>query len=307
VRLPSRSRTVSLRTTPVAYKRFQTRSYRSADGIWNALSPTRELIERPHILAYRGQALSIWKLIPSVLRDSPDNYVVRSWGREVKGEDQVFLEIHALQSFAEYCDKIGIRIPGDSREFREEVLRVDKQPRYTRQPHLWPNSDFFEVMAMAQHHGVPTRLIDWTRNPYAAVYFAASSAVSRARKLNESHRLAVWVLNLEAMNLYRRVEVVRIPGSVSVHLAAQDGLFTAHPHNGLRGQPFETVGLEEEFSTLPHTPLMKLTTPVGESVRLLELCDKIGINAATMYPGADGAGKAVMEDLNSWIAKRQIF
>ena len=179
--------------------------------------------------------------------------------------------------------------------------------RYTRQPGLWPNPDFFEVMALAQHHGVPTRLLDWTRNPYAAAYFAASSAVTRAGESNKAHRLAVWVLNIEMINLYRRVNVVRIPGSVSAHLAAQDGLFTAHPHNGLRGKPFETVGLEEEFSTHPGTPLMKLTAPVEESVRLLELCDKIGINAATMYPGADGAGRAVMESLNSWIAKTQIF
>ena len=289
------------------YEPFREKHFTSADELWDFLSPTRELFKGPNNLIYRGHGSSEWKLIPSVLRADPDNPLAKSWGREVKAEDQVFLEIYVLKSFAEFCDKIGIRIPSDSMEFREKVLKVERQSKYTRQPELWPNPDFFEVMALAQHHGVPTRLLDWTRNPYAAVYFAASDAVSRALQPKGPHMLSVWVLNIELKNLHERLNIVEMPGSVSVHLSAQEGLFTAHQHNGRRGEMFEIVGLEQEFSKLPDTPLMKLTTPVGESVRLLELCHRIGFSAATMYPGADGAGKAVMESINSWTARTQVF
>ena len=55
----------------------------------------------------------------------------------------------------------------------------------------------------------------------------------------------------------KKVTVVQPPGSISPHLAAQAGLFTVHPHDGSREKPFKVFGLENQFSILPDTPLMK--------------------------------------------------
>lgn len=43
--------------------------------------------------------------------------------------------------------------------------------------HLSPNIikndyDYLDFLALAQHYGLPTRLIDWTRNPFVAIYFS---------------------------------------------------------------------------------------------------------------------------------------
>lgn len=289
----------------MSYEKYQIRSFKSAAKLWEALSPTQSLFARPYNMIFRGQANSSWKLIPTVLRQADNNPASVIWGQGVKAEEQVFTEIRLLELFAEYCDQVGIRIPGDSPKFRSEILSSQSQDLYIRQPEIWPNPDLIEVMAMAQHHGIPTRLLDWTRQPYVAAYFAATGALANAKTWKRGDKLAVWALNIELINLYRRVKVVNIPGAVTPHLSAQSGLFTVHPHNGQRGSEFEVSGLEEEFKSIPNTPLLCLTLPVKESPALYELCNRSGINAATIYRSIDGAGRAVLDNLNAWVVNRR--
>lgn len=286
------------------YENFQVKSFKTAKKLWEALSPTQKLFDDPCNVVYRGQADSSWKLIPTVLRKGDKNPASVMWGKGVKAEEQIFTEIRLLELFAEFCDQVGLRIPGDSPQFRSKVLSSEEQDLYIKHPEQWPNLALLEIMAMAQHHGIPTRLLDWTRQPYVAAYFSASSALANANNWKRGDKLAVWALNIELINLYRRVQIATIAGAVTPHLSAQSGLFTVHPHTGVRGGEFEVLGLEEEFGKIPNTPLLCMTLPVKESPRLYELCNKSGINAATIYRSADGAGKAVLDNLNTWVVDR---
>lgn len=275
---------------------FKRRRFRTAKGLWESLSPTDDLFGDGHEreLMFRGQPDARMKLIPSALRD--DNPARMLWRGSPSCDQQVFLEIYALKAFATYADKAGIRLPNDSMQFRH-ILSGSQH--YMSSPYSWPGDEFFAIMTLAQHYGVKTRLLDWTRNPYMAIYFAASSALLSFKewRRNDS-KLAIWVKDPQV-----RHKDVRIIPTVSVteRSAAQQGLFTVHQSSGKKGEPLTILGLDEmpEF----HTGLIQLSAPVQESIKLLDLCERVGINAATIYTGAEGVGKATLEHFHRYIAE----
>lgn len=56
------------------------------------------------------------------------------------------------------------------------------------------NLDKWEVLALMQHHGLPTRLLDWTESALVALYFAITSEPES----NEDR--AIWILNPYKLN-----------------------------------------------------------------------------------------------------------
>src|SRR5215213_10888066 len=64
---------------------------------------------------------------------------------------------------------------------------------FRRRFHLFDSNppsddDALEWLALMQHHGAPTRLLDWTRSPYVAAYFALDGDFGEAP--------AVWLINV---------------------------------------------------------------------------------------------------------------
>jgi len=77
----------------------------------------------------------------------------------------------------------------------------------------------WEKYALMQHHGLPTRLLDWTENPLVALYFA----LKQSAKIEEN--CAVWVINPYALNSlnYNSEREVFCPSEMSVRKTEING------------------------------------------------------------------------------------
>jgi hypothetical protein len=214
-------------------------------------------------------------------------------------------------------DRLGGLEPAHSnRELESHILR--NYIRYAR-PHLGRGPvDDWEHLVSAQHHGVPTRLLDWTYSPLVAAYFA-----TRPTRLEDDYPRAVWRLDwrrmhrkfeqpelsllmsdLAALNgdgddghftpwdLFERdpaappFAALLEPPSLDARIVAQAAVFTLTSDTT---RPFDAF-LEQHGLT---DVLTRYVIEAADVARIRDQLDLVGVDERRLFPDLDGVAAAL--------------
>ncbi|WP_077728182.1 FRG domain-containing protein [Methylocaldum sp. 14B] len=163
-----------------------------------------------------------------------------------------------------------------------ETLTIDRFQREAR-PHLGiePRSNL-DWLSIAQHHGLPTRLLDWSESPLVAAYFALRPAGILGGERKDAaiygHPALPIVKTDEDCKKVGNEVFAYYPQHLTPRITAQRGLFTYHEKPE---QPF----ISER--------LVKWIIPSLICFDLKLAVSKCGINEASMFPDLDGLAKHV--------------
>lgn len=157
------------------------------------------------------------------------------------------------------------------------------------------DGNYWDLLVLAQHFGMKTRLLDWTTNPLLALWFACSDRASGD----------VYVYSLEADNLLNKAAYkdcpfeqkntrVFQPRLNNPRILAQHGWFTLHRFSE-KTKSF--VALDKNRCITKHLTEYKIPEHLRDS--LLDSLDRYGINSKTAYPDLEGLCKYI-----NWRADR---
>jgi len=193
------------------------------------------------------------------------------------------------------CDKYGNQL-----ELKPQILRTYNTPSVAiplsvYENHLFnefkrlsviflatmPKNDW-EYLALARHHGLPTRYLDWSENPLVALYFAVESPNDGQDSVIWCHcRYQAYGIDDSDTDTYAspfdidRILIYRSP-HLFPRIAVQSGVFTVHP--------LDSTNRTEQWQG----ELIKLKIPNKFRDKVMNDLERIGIHRASLFADLDG-------------------
>lgn len=283
-------------------------------NIYNQLSGGKNFV-------FRGHGSEKYELVPSILRNKV-NILDRVTFNEQNEFKQIQIEYNLISSFFMVCDRLGLYVPNavKLKKSFSNLLNIS----YLTWP-KWIPDDLYELAALAQHYGIPTRLLDWTHDINVALYFAIRDNL---KKLDSPVKIVIWAIDLFAIqekiqnglvgsisNIeYGPLKIIQPPYHFNPYLAAQKGLFTHWqkqyaqiqkgvpfyvPNEKVDRRPLDKL-IEEYINTqkieIGDKKLMyKYIITIDKVTEAYSYLKMHGFDASAFFPGYAGVAKSCSE------------
>jgi len=161
-----------------------------------------------------------------------------------------------------------------------------------------------EVMAYAQHHGAPTRLLDWSNNPLIGLWFAVSDdrydgcgGIVYQLRISSSCKI-ITSMSEPPLTLVAG-EDFRCEGECPVHIFSsplrveraerQNSVFSFANFGG----DYAIKPLEEILASEEPQPLRKFLVPAEFKLEMRHFLSDVGLDPYSIYGGPDALGKSL--------------
>ncbi len=203
------------------------------------------------IRLYRGHRESDWNLIPTIARE-------------------------AFLHSSDYLQK------------ERDIVNEFKRQSISYEPQLL-NYNMWDILSIAQHFGLPTRLLDWTTNPLVALWFAFNE------KLNSSGLRCVWgfaidneyFADLRTDPFNQTTTCVFTPNHLTNRIKSQNGWFTVHSYD----KESNSILNIKDCPVCKSGNLAKFTFSNSLREKILNTLDTLGINHSSILQDLEGISK----------------
>ena len=291
-------------------------TYDSLNDFVNAISYKGELYDTfSKGFIFRGMSSSKFELVPNALRKENENNLWALSNIQSAKEPleccQIENEYRIIKKFYKGCDKNSLPVPNIDRirDFMATDIGVDLvyYPGEKWLPH-----DLYEIAALAQHYGLPTRLLDWSKSIYTALYFAAIGNISEKGK---DDYMVLWAFNvLRLCWCDFPLKIINPSYYRNPNLGAQQGLFTLweidkpiksyKPFYGDEKRKIDRRALNDliaDYFAKNANDLYldnlfyKIQIPAVDSVELLKYLRILGYDSSKLFPGYSGIVKDIKD------------